>query len=97
MAGAVVGATALGARRADVVRLVLGQGLGLAAAGVGLGAVGALATTRLLRSLLFEVSATDPVTLIAIPLLLLAVAAAACIAPARRATRAAPTIALRDG
>jgi predicted permease len=88
--------TALGARRADVLRLVLGQGLGLAALGVGLGLVGALAATRALRSLVFAVRTTDPATYAAIAVLLLGVAALASLVPARRATRADPTRALRQ-
>jgi predicted permease len=86
---------ALGARRADVARLVLGQGLSLAGIGVLLGVVGALAVTRLLASLLFGVSATDPATFSAITLLLLGVAALASLVPARRATRADPMEAMR--
>ena len=86
---------ALGARRAHLVRLVLGQGLGLAGVGVAVGVVAALAATRLLSSLLFGVSPTDPATFAAIALLLLAVAAAASLVPARRAARADPMAALR--
>ncbi len=86
---------ALGARRADVLRVVVGQGLGLAAAGTGVGLLGALAATRLLRALLFGVSPTDPVTFAVIPLVLLGVAALASLVPARRALRADATAALR--
>ena len=86
---------ALGARASDVVRLVVGQGLVLAVIGVAVGVIGALAATRALRSLLYGVSPTDPVTFFAIGLLLLGVVALACVIPARRATRADPTAALR--
>ena len=86
---------ALGARWTDVVRLVLRQGLGLAGIGVCIGLIGALFATRALRSLLFEVSTTDPATFAAITLLLLGVATTASLIPARRATRADPTTALR--
>jgi putative ABC transport system permease protein len=86
---------ALGARGADLVRLVVGQGLGLAAVGVAIGVVAALAASRVLGALLFGVRATDPVTFVAIPLLLLAVAILASALPALRALRADPTAALR--
>ena len=76
---------ALGATRSDVVRLVVGQGLRLAGAGLVVGLLGAFAATRVLRSLLFGVAPTDPVTLVAIvTTLMLAVLAASCL-PARRA------------
>jgi len=86
---------ALGAERSDVLRLVLGQGAKLALAGglIGLGASWAL--TRWIKSLLFNVSATDPATFVAIALLLIAVALLACYIPARRATKVDPMIALR--
>jgi predicted permease len=86
---------ALGAQRRDVLGLVVRQGIGLAAAGVAVGLVGALATSRLLRSLLFGVSPVDPLTFAVIPLLLLAVALLASVLPARRATRVSPIAALR--
>lgn len=86
---------ALGARRPDVVRLVVRGGLTLVAAGVGLGLAGAYAFTRVLRSLLFGVTPTDPLTFTAVPLLLVAVALLASYLPARRATRVDPIVALR--
>jgi len=86
---------ALGARSRDVIRLVVGQGMGLALAGTGLGVIGALALTWLMKGLLFGVSATDPLTFALIAMLLAAVAFLACYLPARRATRVDPMIALR--
>jgi putative ABC transport system permease protein len=86
---------ALGATPAQVGRLVLGQGLALAAAGVALGLVGALAATRLLKGLLFSVSATDPTIYALLALLLLSIAALACGVPMRRAMRVEPITALR--
>jgi predicted permease len=86
---------ALGARGADVVRLVVGQGLRLAAVGVAVGVAAALVASRVLGALLFGVRATDPGTFLAIPLLLLAVALLASAVPALRALRTDPTTALR--
>jgi predicted permease len=86
---------ALGASSAIVVRMVLGQGVRLASAGVLLGLVGALVMTRALRTLLFAVSPYDPLTLAALSLALTAVALLACYIPARRATRVDPLRALR--
>ncbi len=86
---------ALGAQQSDILKLVLGQGLGLTLTGAILGIAGALALTRVLESLLFHVSATDPATFAGIALLLIAVAMAASYIPARRATRIEPTAALR--
>jgi putative ABC transport system permease protein len=86
---------ALGARRADVMRLVLGEGLGMAAAGVALGLAGAAALTRLMASLLFSVTPHDPLTFAAGASLLLIMALLASFIPARRALRVDPITALR--
>jgi putative ABC transport system permease protein len=86
---------ALGANRGDVFRLVLGHGARLALLGIGFGIVVALIVTRLMATLLFGISATDPLTFTAVALLLALVAFAACYIPARRATRVDPIVALR--
>lgn len=86
---------ALGAARTDVLRMVLRQGLGMLAAGLALGAAGALALSRLMTGLLFGVEPTDPLTFTAVSALLVAVAAAASFVPARRAAGVAPMVALR--
>jgi ABC-type antimicrobial peptide transport system permease subunit len=86
---------ALGAQTQDILRLMIGQGLGLTMGGVILGVGGALALTPLMRTLLFEVSGTDPGTFAAIIALLLVVAFGASYLPARRATRIDPVRALR--
>ncbi len=86
---------ALGAQVSSVLRLVVGQGLRLAGAGLLLGLIGALLATQVLASLLFNVSTHDPVTFAGVSLVLLAVAILACYIPARRATRVDPIVALR--
>jgi putative ABC transport system permease protein len=86
---------ALGAQRGDVLRLVIGEGMKLALIGALLGLGGALALTRLLKTLLFGVSATDPLTFIAIAALLIIVALLACWIPARRAASMDPLVSLR--
>ena len=87
---------ALGARAADVVGAILREALGLTAIGLVLGLGGAIALTRLLRGQLFGIAATDPVTFAAVALLLSFVAFAATLAPARRASRVDPILALRS-
>jgi putative ABC transport system permease protein len=86
---------ALGARPVDVLKMILGQGLRTTLMGIVCGLVGAFALTRWLESLVFGVSTTDPLTFVAVPLLLATVALAACAVPARRATQTDPLMALR--
>ena len=86
---------ALGASRSDVVRLVLGHGLALTLIGIAIGLFGALAVSRVLSSLLFEVSATDSASFAATAVILSTVALVACYVPARRAASVDSTEALR--
>jgi putative ABC transport system permease protein len=86
---------ALGARRKDVMRLVVGEGMKLAVAGIALGIPAALVATRLLERLLFGVKPADVVTYAAVALLLAAAALVACFVPARRAASVDPMVALR--
>jgi putative ABC transport system permease protein len=86
---------ALGAQRANVVGLVVGQGLALTLIGVGAGLTGAFALTRFLAKMLYGVRPTDPLTFVAVPLLLTGAALLACYIPAHRATKVDPMEALR--
>jgi putative ABC transport system permease protein len=86
---------ALGARRSDVMMMVIGQGIKLVGAGILIGLGGALALTRYMETLVFGVSPTDPLTYVTIVSLLTLVALLACWIPARRATRVDPMVALR--
>ena len=87
---------ALGAQQGNILNLVVRQGMGLAAAGIAVGVVGALLLTRLMSSLLFGVSARDAMTFVGVPVLLALVALAASYVPARRATSVDPMVALRE-
>jgi predicted permease len=87
--------TALGAQRSDVLRLVMRDGAKIALFGIASGIAGALALTRLMASLLFEVKPTDPATFAGVAILLAFVVLAACYIPARRATKVDPMVALR--
>lgn len=87
---------ALGADGRDVLRMVIGQGLRRVAIGIAIGLLGSLALARVMASLLFGVSATDPLTFASVALLLVVVALVACFIPARRAAKVDPMIALRS-
>jgi putative ABC transport system permease protein len=86
---------ALGAQKRDVLKLVIRQGMTLALMGVLVGLAASFALTRVMKSLLFGLSATDPLTFSVVALLLMCVASLACFVPARRATRVDPLVALR--
>jgi len=86
---------ALGAQRLDVLRLVVGQGVKLASAGILIGIAAAFGLTHLMASLLFGVGANDPVTFFGVAVVLVLIAVAACYIPARRAVRVDPMVALR--
>jgi ABC-type antimicrobial peptide transport system permease subunit len=87
---------ALGAQSSDVLKLVTVDGMKLAFIGVALGLLSSFALTRLMTSMLFDVTTTDPLTFSLVPLLLAVVSLAACYIPARRATKVDPLIALRS-
>ena len=86
---------ALGAQRSDAMRLVLGEGVVMVLIGLGIGLASSVALTRFLSSLLFGVTATDPLTFAVVAILLSCVALSACYVPARRALRIDPMKALR--
>jgi putative ABC transport system permease protein len=87
---------ALGAQPRDVLRMIVGHGLVLALLGIGIGLIASFALTRLMKGLLFGISATDPITFVAISLLLTLIGLVASWIPARRATKVDPLEALRD-
>jgi ABC-type antimicrobial peptide transport system permease subunit len=86
---------ALGAHRSDVLRLILGEGLKLVLAGAALGILFALIATRFIATMIYGVSATDPLIFLSVITLLVVVSLAACYVPARRAMRVDPIVALR--
>jgi ABC-type antimicrobial peptide transport system permease subunit len=86
---------ALGACRLDVLKLIVRQGMSLVLIGLGLGLLGAYAATRLMATLLFDVTAKDPITFGVVIIVLTIVALIACLIPARRATKVDPLVALR--
>ena len=86
---------ALGAQTSDVMKLVLMHGMKLTLIGTVIGLAAAFAVTRVMKSLLFEIGATDPVTFAVVPVLLMLVGLVACLIPARRATKVDPMVALR--
>lgn len=86
---------ALGAGQPEILHLVLQQGIRLTLAGVGIGLAVALSLARILSSMLYRVSATDPATFLTVVLFLAVIAVLACYIPARRATRVDPMVALR--
>jgi len=86
---------AVGAEKRDILRLILTEGMGITVAGIGIGLVGAVAVSSIVKSQLFGVSATDPLTFLGVVAVLGLVALLACYIPARRATRVDPMVALR--
>jgi ABC-type antimicrobial peptide transport system permease subunit len=87
---------ALGGRPQDILKMVLGQAMWMITIGLVLGLVGALAMTRTIQSVLFEVSATDPATFAAVSLFLLSIATLACLVPTRRAASVNPAVTLKS-
>jgi ABC-type antimicrobial peptide transport system permease subunit len=87
---------AIGAQRGDVLSLIVGGGMKLAAIGVAIGLAGALALSGMVRTMLFELTPMDPASYAGTALVLLVVAMLACYVPARRATRVDPIVALRN-
>jgi putative ABC transport system permease protein len=87
--------TALGAQRRDVLKMILMQGLKLTLIGIVIGLLAAFGVTRVIRSLLYGVSATDPATFITMSLLLIVIALLACLLPAYKAIKVNPVVALR--
>jgi ABC-type antimicrobial peptide transport system permease subunit len=87
---------ALGAKRTDVLRMVVRQGMTMTLIGLALGLVGVIALSRVMVGLLYGVSPTDPLTFAGVSMVLLLVALLACLIPARRATRVDPIVALRS-
>jgi putative ABC transport system permease protein len=86
---------ALGAQKIDALKLIIGQGMRLASIGIIIGLAGSLALTRFIKTLLFEVKASDPLTYASIALLIVAVSTLACYLPARRAAEVDPLAALK--
>jgi ABC-type antimicrobial peptide transport system permease subunit len=86
---------AIGADRSVVLRMILRQGVALALSGIGVGLIAALGLTRLMQTLLYQVEPVDPITFVAVPLILLVIALTASYVPALRATKVSPVIALR--
>jgi len=86
---------ALGAQKGEILKMIMGHGLRLTLIGLAIGAAGALALTRLLTNLLYAVKPSDPLTFMAVSLLLAMVALLACYIPARRAMKVDPMVALR--
>jgi putative ABC transport system permease protein len=86
---------AMGAKRGDILWLVIGKGMLLTLIGIAIGVIAALALTRFLSTLLYVIRPTDPATFLVVPLLLAGVALLACYIPARRAMRVDPIVALR--
>jgi putative ABC transport system permease protein len=86
---------AVGAAKTDILRLILGEGMGITLAGVGVGLLGAIALSGVVKSQLFGVQANDPLTFMGVVVVLGLVALLACYIPARRATRVDPMVALR--